>query len=317
MTRILVTGARGFIGSNLARHLVKSGHTVCGLGHGQWPEPSARAAGVWPWMNSDVTAASLRLLRQSFGIPDVVFHLAGGSSVGAALANPREDFARTVVSTAELLEWVRQDSPVTRVIVVSSAAVYGAGHVGRITESSILAPFSPYGHHKRMMEQLCISYADSFGINVRIARLFSVYGAGLRKQLLWDLCTRLGEGAPQLRLGGCGEEIRDWIHVRDVARALEHVMELAGFEDRVVNVGTGIGTPVRQIAAAIATQWAQSGSPVGIEFNGESRAGDPFSLVAQTNVLAESGFEWAVKLEWGLADYVCWYRGLLESSAWA
>ena len=78
--------------------------------------------------------------------------------------------------------------------------MYGAHHAGTISEDADTQPMSPYGHHKLIMEQLCCSYAISFGIRATIVRLFSVYGPWLRKQLLWDLCLRLNEGDRQIVL---------------------------------------------------------------------------------------------------------------------
>ena len=103
------------------------------------------------------------------------------------MANPREDFLRTVATTAELLEWLRQEAPRTRLAAVSSAAVHGTGHAGRIAESAPTRPLSPYGYHKLMMERLCRSYASSYGLPCLVLRLFSVDGPGLRKQLLLSL----------------------------------------------------------------------------------------------------------------------------------
>ena len=200
MANILISGAHGFIGKHLARWLARQGHQVVGLGHGIWPAAEAASWGLSHWLNGDIQSGNLRLLQQASGTPEVVYHLAGGSSVGVAIANPREDFFRTVATTAELLEWLRVDAPQARLVTVSSAAVYGSGHDGPITEDSALTPYSPYGHHKRIMEELCRSYAASYGLRVSIARLFSVFGTELNKQLLWDLmcrgsrASRWGEG---------------------------------------------------------------------------------------------------------------------------
>src|SRR5690348_6199374 len=128
MASAWITGARGFIGRYLSRWMAQSGFTVLGLGHGNWSERETQQAGISTWLMGDVTTTNLRLLGKTKGIPELVFHLAGGSSVPAALANPLEDFARTVVSTANLLEWLRVDAPHTKLLVVSSAAVYGTGH---------------------------------------------------------------------------------------------------------------------------------------------------------------------------------------------
>lgn len=308
MSNILITGARGFIGKHLSKAVSGAGHQVFGLGHGIWPESEARSWGVDYWLNGDVTGGNLHLLSATMGAPDMIYHLAGGSSVGVAIANPREDFSRTVVTTAELLDWMRLEAPKARLVAVSSAAVYGAGQAGRIAEHVALNPYSPYGHHKRLMEELCRSYAASYGAKVTIARLFSVYGSGLKKQLLWDLCLRLSAGSDPLPLGGTGEELRDWTEVRDVTRALMLLADTASSEALVFNVGTGRPVSVREVAMQLASCWAGDGQPAALSFNSQSRTGDPFSLVAEPSYLKDNGFECKIELEQGLADYVAWFR---------
>ena len=318
MARVLITGAHGFIGKHLARCMRDSGHEVCGVGHGAWPETEAAVWGVSDWLNADVRADSLRVLQKRFGTPELVFHLAGGSSVGAAIANPHEDFYRTVVTTAELLEWLRVDAPGARLIAVSSAAVYGANHSGTISEAAIVSPYSPYGYHKRLMEELCLSAAATYGQQVTIARLFSVYGVGLNKQLLWDLCSRLLAGADPIVLGGYGDELRDWIDVRDVARALALLSSQAGGRTQVINVGSGFGRPVRSISEAVLQHWTAAGESGAqqrcpeLRFSGLARPGDPHSLVADTAVLRSAGFSSEISLARGLSDYVRWFASRRE-----
>ncbi|HWP00107.1 MAG TPA: NAD(P)-dependent oxidoreductase [Methylococcus sp.] len=312
MARILITGAHGFIGKHLARHLAGCGHHVSGLGHGIWPVTEAAQWGIVEWLNGDVQMVNLRSL-QAHGEPEVVFHLAGGSSVGASIANPREDFCRTVDSTVELLEWIRQDVPRARLIAVSSAAVYGSGYTRPIAEESVTKPFSPYGYHKRMMELLCHSYGETYDLDFRIVRLFSVYGPELKKQLLWDVCTRIAAGENPLVLGGTGEELRDWIHVQDIVAALA----LVAFcdnplpPDRTINIGTGNGIPVKRVAQIIIDAWYCRGSSAAktvLTFSGRSRPGDPFSLVADSRRLMGLGFQWETSLDEGVGSYVDWFR---------
>jgi len=312
MSNILITGAHGFIGKHLARFLAKQGHQVYGLGHGLWPAAQAASWGVSRWLNGDIQSGNLRLLQQTGGTPDFVYHLAGGSSVGVSIDNPREDFFRTVATTAELLEWLRVDAPQARLLAVSSAAVYGSGHDGPIKESAELAPYSPYGHHKNIMEELCRSYASTYGLQVGIARLFSVYGAELKKQLLWDLCTRLAAGTRTLLLGGTGDELRDWTEVRDVTCALQLLATHASSDVPVVNVGSGEATSVRTIAEGVARRWSGSDSGHSLNFSCQSRPGDPFSLVADATVLYRLGFKWTVSVEDGLDSYVQWFKSQSE-----
>ena len=137
---------------------------------------------------------------------------------------------------------------------------------------------SPYGQHKLMMEQLCRSYAITFGLRSTVARLFSVYGPNLRKQLLWDLCSRLHSGEQTLVLGGTGAEIRDWTDVRDVARFLVKINDWPQSKPfEIINGGSGVGTSVAEIAESLTKNW---GGDIAVEFSGVVRAGDPFSLVA-------------------------------------
>lgn len=308
MSNILITGAQGFIGKHLARLLARQGHRVSGLGHGIWPDAQAASWGISHWVSGDVQSDNLRLLQQESGTPDVVYHLAGGSSVGVAIANPREDFFRTVATTAELLDWLRVDAPDAKLVAVSSAAVYGAGHEGMIAEDVVLNPYSPYGHHKRVMEELCRSYAATYGIQVCIARLFSVFGAELKKQLLWDLCTKLAAGNAPIMLGGTGRELRDWTEIRDVVRALDLISVHASSEVAVFNVGTGIATSVAAIAAEISSHWTMDEPARTLQFSGQSRAGDPFSLVGNPARLNGLRFSSDILLNDGLSDYVDWFK---------
>jgi UDP-glucose 4-epimerase len=310
MAQIWITGTRGFIGRHLASWLSRQGHTVVGIGHGPWPPAEAQAWGVGRWLNGGIDSSNLQQLLSDGGSPDYIFHLAGGSSVGASIANPYEDFTRTVATTAEMLEWMRLAARNTRLVSVSSAAVYGAGHPGPIREERALLPSSPYGYHKLMMENLCLSYAANYGLAILVVRLFSVYGIWLRKQLLWDICSSLASGARQLVLGGTGEELRDWTDIRDVVRALEAAMGLASDPDApaVFNVGSGEATSVGRIAEMVLESWP---APAKVVFNGKARPGNPCSLVADDWFLRQRGFAWSVPVQSGVRDYVRWY---LQSS---
>lgn len=308
MAFVWITGAHGFIGRYLARSLKTRGYQIAGIGHGAWPEAEAAKWGLSFWLNGEISASNLGQMRQALGLPDMVFHLAGGSSVGAAIAHPQEDFNRTVVSTAELLEWLRQHSLATRLIAVSSAAVYGSAHNGPIVEDSRLSPFSPYGAHKLMMEELCRSYAANFGLRLALPRLFSVYGPGLEKQLLWDLCVKIAAGGA-VELGGSGDELRDWIDVRDVACGLERVGQVASVDAPVINLASGVATSVRDIAGMVAASWMDSEVAVPVvTFSGRSRPGDPFSLVADVARMSAYGIANRIPVTQGIAEYVAWYR---------
>ncbi len=304
MARYCITGARGFIGRHLARTLAASGHQTAGLGHGAWPD--AAADGVDFWINGSIDAANLSALADQAGGFDAVFHLAGGSAVAPSLAHPHEDFERTVATSARLLDWMRQSAPRARLVAASSAAVYGDVGPGRAAEDAPLAPTSPYGTHKVMLEALVASYRRHFAVEATVVRLFSVYGTGLEKQLLFELCRRCA-AAPAgvaLALGGTGGERRDWLHVADAVALLTLA---AGTEvpPGVLNGGTGVATPVSVIAGSICGAWGKALRPV---FSGISREGDPASLVADPSRAAAAGFAARVPVQQGISEYVDWFR---------
>ena len=301
-----ITGARGFLGRNLARHLADAGTQVAGIGHGHWPRSDALAAGVSRWVNADIHSASLELLQAEGGRPNVVYHLAGGSAVGPSFANPLEDFERTVHTTARLLDWIRLRCPSVPLVAVSSAAVYGAGHEAPLAESTAGTPYSPYGYHKSIMEALCRSYGQNFGLRAAIVRVFSAYGSGLRKQILWDFCNRLASTQGELLLDGTGQERRDWIHASDVARLVAMIGRTLPSPDvPVVNGATGQGHSVAEFTELALAAW---GVRRTVRFSGTSRPGDPVNLVADVAQARAIGFTPEVALAQGIQAYVDWFR---------
>lgn len=305
MKTALITGARGFIGRHLAAHLGRQGVEVLGLGHGSWTDDECEASWVARWLNGDVTRQNLSLLAHGAGGVDCVIHLAGGSSVGPSIAAPEEDFRRSVVSTLELLEWVRTSSASTVVVFASSAAVYGTGHAGPIPIAASTRPTSPYGAHKRMAEELCASHCRTFGLKASVARLFSVYGPGLRKQLLWDVCGRLSRGCEVLEMGGTGREQRDFLHVSDAARLLAAAAHEASVDCPTFNGGTGHPATVRQVVEELVRAW---GSRASVAFSGVARAGDPESLVAELGRMPTTAPPSYRAWREGLCEYVSWFR---------
>jgi UDP-glucose 4-epimerase len=107
-------------------------------------------------------------------------------------------------------------------------------------------------------------------------------------------------------LGGTGAEMRDWTDVRDVARFLVKLDDLPQSKPfQIINGGSGVGTTVAEIAEILTRNW---GSDIGVKFSGVVRAGDPFSLVADSEWVHATGFAWQIPVAKGLSDYVCWFK---------
>src|SRR6267154_1778273 len=300
-----VTGARGFIGRRLALYLRNHGLVVCGIGHGHLPAESWSQAGLAQWSNSEITAEALGHLASATGIPDLVFHLAGGSAVGTSLSAPFEDFTRTTNTTARLLEWLRTHSPRSKLVVASSAAVYGDTEGAPADESRRPAPVSPYGYHKLMMEQLCHEYSRVFGLETAVLRMFSVYGEGLRKQLLWDCGVKLMADVESIELGGTGEELRDWILVDDAVAMMLHVAGRASVDCEIFNGGSGVAVRVRDIVALLSKSLQRT---VRVEFSGIRRRGDPIVLVADAGRIASAGISCRIPMNVGIQRYADWFK---------
>lgn len=286
MKTALVTGAAGAIGRHVVRILAARGWRVVGIGHGAAPEDAALAG----WAGGEIDAANLDSLDVP---PDAVVHLAGGSVVSRSLLAPDEDFQRTVATTDRLLDWLRLRAPEAALVLASSAAVYGDVRQVPINEAAPCHPVSPYGRHKLMVENA----AGQSGLRSVSLRLFSVYGPGLRKQLVWELCNRLAQGERELRLGGTGEETRDWLHIGDAAAMLADAIPAAVRGGVALNGCTGAGTSVAETARAIMRGF---GVNAALRFSGETRQGDPVHLVGDPALSGALGLKPAVRATDGL-----------------
>ena len=300
MKKALITGAHGFLGRYCAKEFSRGGWQVVGIGLGRWCGEEPADFGMSAWVESEVTTEALLSIEDKF---DAIVHCAGSGSVGFSLSHPYEDFRMTVDTTASVLEFMRLAAPSARLVYPSSAAVYGCNHPGPIREDSHLSPVSPYGMHKRMAEDLCVSYRRSFQVFSAVVRFFSLYGPGLRKQLLWDACHRMAKGGA-VEFFGSGEEIRDWLHVCDAARLVRVIAE-APESNLVVNGGSGNYVTVREVLTRTA---ASLGGNLQLSFNGCVREGDPKCLAADISLARGLGWTPLVQLEDGIKDYVAWFR---------
>ena len=297
----LITGVYGFIGRHVARKMAADGWRVIGLGHGTWVKEEWKAWGVAEWHTADITLESL---VAHAGEPDAIVHCAGSGSVGFSITHPYQDFQRTVSTTLAVLEYARLHAPKAKISYPSSAGVYGVVDKLPISESDPLSPASPYGVHKRLSEELCESYAKNFGIAVAMTRLFSVYGVGLRKQLLWDASQKINNG--ENNFFGTGEEIRDWLHVEDAASLLISAADHASAKCPVVNGGAGIGVTVKEVLTDLFTCFERSDAP---KFSGVARSGDPIGYQADISIARNWGWQPAKDRKQGIREYAAWIKG--------
>lgn len=304
MKKILVTGGAGFLGRNIATHLSKKGHEVIGCGRGQLSSQQLSAIGYSAWYSGPL---SYDLLDKTNFTPDAVIHCAGGGSVEKSIKNPRNDYLDTVQTAELVLEYIRAQYPLTKFIFPSSPAVIGHSQFQPMPISLPTNPISPYGHDRLITENICETYRHNYGLDISIIRLFSVYGEGLQKQLLWDACKKfMNEGAAEF--WGYGNETRDFIHIDDVVELFNLVSTC---DDQTLpykmNCGSGKAIAISDVLDILKEHFQSSAE---IVFNNKTREGDPQDYLSNNSEAKEYGWRPLVKLDSGLRNYVHWFKSL-------
>lgn len=303
MKKVLITGAKGFLGSNIANHFAIMGYETYGIGHNNntFFSGEKERNGLHYWRESDITVQAIKDINQAF---DVIVHCGSGSSVGFSIENPYKDFKKTVDGTLKVLEYMRLYNPFAQLIYPSSPAVQGEYPDAPIKENYLGKPVSPYGYHKKITEELCSAYLEMYGIKTKIIRLFSVYGNGLRKQLLWDACKKFLSERSEIEFWGTGNETRDFIHIDDVLSLIDIVVH-ADKNFIVLNGGSGTRYIIFEVLLMIKTLL---GSGAAIRFNNKINTGNPTHYWADMSKLAKLGWTPKVKFEDGLKDYIEWVK---------
>ncbi len=297
--KILITGAKGFLGSSTAKYFKNLGYVTYGIGHGDLLVDECRNIGLDYWYKSDVSIEAIKDIGEVF---DVVVHCGGSGSVGFSVENPYQDFKKTVDGTLEVLEYMRLYNPKAHLIYPSSPAVQGECLDEPIKEEYIGKPASPYGYHKKTAEDLCRSYSDKYNIQVSIIRLFSVYGKGLKKQLLWDAVNKIKSSSSSVEFWGTGQETRDFIHIEDALNLFEKVININN-KFTLLNGGSGVKYTIQDVVYMIKSIL---GSGCNIRFNQQVNEGNPIYYWADIKKSREFNWSPDINLNDGLPEYVKW-----------
>jgi UDP-glucose 4-epimerase len=285
--RALVTGASGFLGAVSSRRLEDDGWDVVRVGRPETEIPS-------PEFDAVLATAGA----------EVVVHCAGPASVPASIADPEADRAGSVGVLEALLERLAGLPAPPRVVLLSSAAVYGQPERLPADESAPLAAISPYGRNRVACESLLRGYHEQTAAPATTLRVFSAYGEGLRRQVLWDVSQKALSGGDVV-LAGTGRESRDFVHAEDVAEAVSLVAGGVSDGHGAYNVATGRETSIGELAQLLVEAL---GVKTAVVFSGEGRAGDPERWQADIGRLQSLGFEVTVPLETGVRRYAEWVR---------
>lgn len=291
--KVLIIGSKGFIGKHAVTHFTKA--------HEVWECDVVTDYTTANYVQVDATNADYHALFENNQF-DVCINCSGAASVPDSIKNPQRDFMLNTVNVFKQLDAIRKHNKNCKYINLSSAAVYGNPKYLPIDEKHPLEPISPYGVHKRMAEDLCQSFYQNFSLKTCSLRIFSAYGAGLQKQLFWDLYQK-AQNSTQVELFGSGNESRDFIHVQDVVKAIELVIKQADFEHTIINVASSKELTIKTVAETFYTIYNPN---IAISFKGQVRTGDPVNWVANTELLSSFGFQANADLYNGLTSYISW-----------
>lgn len=253
--RVLVLGGAGFIGLNLVRRLLEVGAEVRVFGHSS---PAGAAVGRSILHRVEFQEGDIRdpvAMGQAVAGPGVIFNLAGRSGSSASNAAPFEDLDVNARGQLTFLEACRQRNPEARIVFASSRLVYAAQSSNPVAESAPLAPISLYGAHKLAGENYHRVYAHAHGLRTSILRMTNPYGPLQRSDqrgfgiINWFI--HLAARGQPLTVYGEGSQLRDYVHVEDVAAAFLLAGADPAAEGSVFNVGSGTGVPFRQMAEMV------------------------------------------------------------------
>lgn len=295
--KILIIGSKGFIGSHIYRDFIHNNNFFV-VGCDVVQDYNIPNYYVVDAINADFSNV---FKTHQF---DICINCSGAASVPDSINNPLRDFQLNTVNVYKLLEAIQRFCPKCRFINFSSAAVYGNPSLLPIGESDLLAPLSPYGKHKLYAEQICDQFSTFYGIDTCSLRVFSAYGVGLKKQLLWDLFKR-SRKISHIELWGTGFESRDFIEVRDIVEIIRLLIKPEKFQFSTLNIGNGTEIFIKDITVLF---FETLGQKINIAFNGEVRVGDPQNWQADVTKLKTIGYVKKINLDEGLNDYCIWLK---------
>ena len=294
--KILIIGSKGFIGGHAIRYFSSLPRYEC------WGCDVVVDYNDSRYFVMDSTNSDFNEIFELITF-DVCINCSGAASVPDSLLHPLRDFVLNTYNVVKMLEAIRKYARNCKFVNMSSAAVYGNPKQLPIGEEQLSEPVSPYGMHKWYAEEVCREYKTYFGINSCSLRIFSAYGPGLKKQLLWDIAQKSKSG--NVRLFGTGNETRDFIYVADIIKCVEMIINQETFISSIYNIANGYPVRIRDIAQTLLNSLNYKGE---ILFTGEGRVGDPIYWQADISHIKALGYEPSFSIQDGVTRFTKWLQ---------
>ena len=316
--RVLITGGLGFMGLNLARALHEAGAQLRVFSH---PRPAeigaiARMLGNATFFTGDIR--DTRLLEDAVAGCELVFHLAGKSGPARSNSLPLEDLDVNGRGTLTLLEVCRRVEPRPKIVFPSSRLVYSSHSPIPVSETARTEPMSVYGINKLIAERYLMLYEQLYGVRSTILRITNPYGPFQRPEqndygvVNWFIHQAMkGQVLP---IYGDGRQLRDYVHVDDVVRAMLLAGYMQAADGKVLNVGSGRGVSFVDMAELV-IRVAGRGSLKHVAWPADAARVETGDFVADVSLIhASLGWKATVPLETGVDDMIARYSKL--APAW-
>ena len=305
--KYLITGGAGFIGSHIARALLEQGADVRVLDNFSSGKRENLTGLDVELLEGDLRDASV-VTRAVQGV-EVIFHEAAFVSVPESMEKPQECLDVNVTGTSMLFEAARK-AGVGRVVIASSAAVYGDSDAMPLVENTPLKQLSPYAVSKRIDEMYAELFTNQFGLEVAALRYFNVYGPRQRPDSMYAAAVpifirRMLDNKP-ITVYGDGGQTRDLINVRDVVQANLLASQHPAAPGQIFNVCTGVETRILDLLDILYKLFPNAPKHI----HAETRAGDIYRSIGTPRKIKDTlGFDPKVTLAEGLKEAVEEMRG--------
>jgi len=314
MSRIVVTGAAGFIGSHLVGVLLDRGETVIGIDQfNDYYDPTLKQQNLAPYQACDrfhlIHGDLCELdLPELLADVDLIFHQAAQAGVRASWGSGFLHYTqRNINATQALLEAVKTSTRLQRFVYASSSSVYGNAVAFPTSEQVLPQPVSPYGVTKLAAEHLCHLYHVNYGVPTVSLRYFTVYGPRQRPDMAFHKFFKaILEGTP-IPIFGDGLQTRDFTFIQDAIAANLAAASVPEAIGQVFNIGGGSRVVLKEVIALMETI---VGQPIAIDWLDNSRGDARHTSADTTKAQQILAYQPEISLETGLTQEWEWIQSL-------